>query len=118
MRLPNLDVERWFAGRKLPSEKVMRRVRDIILAADPRITDAVRNRTVQFQSGKTLAGFVELARPTVTLKFGAGISGRYPHLEGSGPGARFMRFADLKEVEARAPELRRIVAAWCKVQQR
>ncbi|MGH2594818.1 MAG: hypothetical protein ACRDH7_02510 [Actinomycetota bacterium] len=44
---------------------------------------------------------------------GARIPGRFPHLEGDGPNARFMRFADLAEVEARAAELRKIGAARC-----
>ncbi len=44
---------------------------------------------------------------------GARIPGRFPHLEGDGPNARFMRFVDLPEVEKRARELTRIVEAWC-----
>ena len=37
----------------------------------------------------------------------------FPHLEGTHPSARFMRFADIAEVEARATELSAIAAAWC-----
>jgi hypothetical protein len=44
---------------------------------------------------------------------GARIPGRFPHVEGTHPSARFIRFADLAEVEARGAELSRIVAAWC-----
>jgi hypothetical protein len=33
--------------------------------------------------------------------------------EGDGPSARFMRFADVTEVEARADELTTIVQTWC-----
>lgn len=44
---------------------------------------------------------------------GARIPGRFAHLEGTHPSARFMSFADIAEVEARAAELTRIVAAWC-----
>ncbi len=43
---------------------------------------------------------------------GARIPGKFPHLEGSHPSARFMRFADPAEAKARAAELRKIVAAW------
>jgi hypothetical protein len=118
VRKPNLDVERWFASRKLANEKLVRRVRDIVLAADPRMTDRVQHRTVQFVYKNTMAGFVQLAKPGVSLMFnvGASIPGRFPHLEGDGPNARFMRFADLKQIDQRAAELARIVAAWCQLQ--
>jgi hypothetical protein len=94
----------------------MRRVRDVTMAADPRITALVKYGTVTFACGQDLAGYVQVAdKKRVSLMFnnGAKIAGRYPHLEGSGPNARFMRFVDLAEVNARAPELRRIVKAWC-----
>lgn len=47
---------------------------------------------------------------------GASIPGRDPHLEDGGPNARFTRFADLKEVNARAAELRKMATAWCAMQ--
>ena len=37
------EVERWFASTKPPSEAALRRVRDIILAADP----SMRERPVR-----------------------------------------------------------------------
>jgi len=93
----------------------MRRVRDVIMAADPRVTAVVKYGTVTFVCGHDLAGYVQVAdKKRVSLMFnnGAKIPGRYPHLEGEGPNARFMRFVDLAEVNARASELRRIVKAW------
>jgi hypothetical protein len=61
------------------------------------------------------AVFVQRDRKHVRLMFhrGARIPGRFAHLEGTHPSARFMSFGDLAEVEARAAELTRIVAAWC-----
>jgi hypothetical protein len=49
----------------------------------------------------------------VMFNRGARIPGKFPHVEGTGPSARFMRFADLAEVEARAAELTRVARAWC-----
>jgi hypothetical protein len=51
----------------------------------------------------------------VSLLFhtGASIPGEHPRLEGGGDTARYMRLADLTEVEAAADDLRRVVAAWC-----
>ncbi|MGH2681198.1 MAG: hypothetical protein ACRDG8_12090 [Actinomycetota bacterium] len=47
---------------------------------------------------------------------GARIPGDFRHLEGDGPTARFMRFADQAEVETRARELEAVARAWCDLQ--
>ena len=62
-----------------------------------------------------LATFVQYNKPQVNIMFnrGARIPGKFPHLEGSGPTARFMRFKDAAEVDGRAKELAAVVAAWC-----
>ena len=111
----NPEVEAWFCERKPPAEAALRRVREIILAADPRMSEFVKYGTIQFASDATMAGFVQHGKSTVTLMFNRGqlLKGDFPHLEGDGPNARFMRFADLGEVQARADELRRAVIAWC-----
>jgi hypothetical protein len=111
----NPEVEAWFESTKRPAEAALRRVRDIILAADPRMTETVKYGTVQFASDAPMAGFVQHAKKSVTLMFNRGqlVKGDFPHLEGDGPNARFMRFADLAEVEERAGVLTRMVIAWC-----
>jgi hypothetical protein len=93
----------------------MRRVREIILCADPRMSEYVKYGSLNFGYEGDFAAFVQAKQKSVTLMFhrGARIPGRFPHVEGTHPSARFMRFADLAEVEARAAELSRIVAAWC-----
>jgi len=79
------------------------------------MSEQVQYRTLHFVYEGDLASFVQLAEKPIALMFnvGARIPGRFPHLEGDGPNARFMRFADLPEVEKRARELTRIVKAWC-----
>lgn len=111
----NREIEQWFAAKNHPQEEALRRVREIILEADPRMTEMVQYGTIQFVYQSGLANFVQVSNKPITLMFnvGARIPGRFPHLEGDGPNARFMRFADLAEVEARAAELRKIVKAWC-----
>jgi hypothetical protein len=93
----------------------MRQVRDVILAADRRITEYVKYGTVTFGYEGDMVTFVQANSRSVTLMFnrGARIQGTFPHLEGTGPSARFMRFKDLAEVDKRATELSKIVAAWC-----
>ena len=112
---PNPDVERWFKDVKPPAAKALRRVREIILGADPRMTEYVKHRTVQFAYEGDFANFVQYNKPTVNVMFnrGARIPGKFPHLEGSGPTARFMRFKDEAEVEKHADELAKLTRAWC-----
>jgi hypothetical protein len=107
------EVDQWFAGN--PAEPILQRVREVILKADPRMTEYLKYGTVQFAYDGDFANFVQHGKETVSVMFnrGARIPGTFPHLEGAGPSARFMRFADVKEVNQRAAELTKIVAAWC-----
>ena len=107
------EAERWFAGK--PAEPILRRVRDVVLGADPRMGEHVKYGTVGFHSGGDFASFVQHDRKTVSLMFNRGgiIPGKFAHMEGEGRAVRFMRFADVREVDARARELGRIVVAWC-----
>src|SRR5947208_13654763 len=105
------EVDRWFAETKPPAEKAMRHVREIILRADRRLTEYVKHRPVQFAHDGDFASFVQYTKPQVTLMLnrGAKIPGKYPHVDASGPTARFIRFRDLAQVAARADKLRLVV---------
>jgi len=110
------DVERWFAEKKPPTEPTIQRVREIILRADRRMTEFVKYGTLTFGFDGDFATFVQVSnKKQVSVMFnrGARIPGKFAHLNGPGPSARFMRFADPAEAQARAAELAKIVAAWC-----
>ena len=109
------EVDRWFKDKKLPAEAGLQRVREVILRADPRVSESVKYGTVMFAYKGDLATFVQYNKPQVSVMFnrGARIPGKFAHLEGSGPTARFMRFKNVSEVDARANELRKVVRAWC-----
>ena len=94
---------------------MLRSVRDVIMWADSRVGEYLKYGTVQFACGGDLASFVQHDKKTVTLMFnrGAKIQGKFPHLEGTGPSARFMRFAEISDVEAQTTELTNIVRTWC-----
>jgi hypothetical protein len=113
-------AEKWFEVRSAhPLAPAKRRVREIIMGADPRMTAIVQSGTVQLVYERGFANFVHVSdkkRLTLMFKVGASIPGRYRHLEGDGPNAQFMRFADLNEVNARAAELRKMATAWCAMQ--
>ncbi|HEY0493863.1 MAG TPA: DUF1801 domain-containing protein, partial [Candidatus Dormibacteraeota bacterium] len=109
------QVEGWLSEKNDPPQALMRRVRAVIVGADTRITEYIKYGTLTFGYEGDMVTFVQANAKTVTLMFnrGARIQGNFPHLEGSGPSARFMRFKDLAEVDKRATELSKIVEAWC-----
>ena len=106
-------AEKWFHDK--PAEAALRRVREVILSADKRMSEATKYGTVMFHCGGDFASFVQHNKPTVSLMFNRGgiIPGKYPHMEGEGRAVRFMRFADVGEANARKAELSKIVVAWC-----
>jgi hypothetical protein len=91
------EVDAWFAAKRPRAEVAMQRVREVILAADPRVEEFVQYGSVQFAFEGAIASFVQTSEARVNLMFhrGARIKGAFPHLEGDGPSARFMRFANL-----------------------
>jgi hypothetical protein len=107
-------VERWFASTKPPSEAVLRRVRDIILGADPSMRERIQYG-ITFSSTRSgdFAAFVRYSEPGVNLRLmrGGRLHGRYPHLEGAA--VKRLRIADVREAQARASELRSMVKEWC-----
>ena len=90
---------------------------ELILTSDPRLTAYLKNGTVQFAFEGDLAAFVQAKGKQVSLMFyrGAKIPGDFPHLEGDGPTARFLRFDDLADVRSKAKELRALAKAWCRL---
>ena len=108
------EVDAWFAGSEHPLREAMLRVREIILA-DERMTETIKWKSPTFMFEGNMASFNPRTKARVSLMFhtGASIPGDHPRLEGGGDTARYMRFADLADVEAAAAELRAIVSSWC-----
>src|SRR5207245_10702445 len=107
-------VEVCFSELRQPLEPALLCVRVIILVADLRMTELVQYGTVQFTYKSGLCSFVQVKdKKRVSLMFNAAgrIPGEYPHVEGKS--VKYMRFADLGQVEERADELRAITVAWC-----
>src|SRR6266513_2553634 len=79
------EVERWFAEKKPPTEATMRKVREIILGADRRMTEYVKYGTLTFgYDGGDFATMVQVSdkkQTSVMFNRGARIPGKFPHLE-------------------------------------
>jgi hypothetical protein len=110
----NADVDAWFAEFEHPLKDAMLRVREIILE-EPRIDESIKWKTPTFSYRGNLASFNPRSKAHVSVLFhtGASIPGVHQRLEGGGDVARYLRLADLAEVEAAADDLRSVVAAWC-----
>jgi hypothetical protein len=110
------EVDSWLREKKHPLEPAIQRIREVVLAADPRLTEYLKYGTLQFGYRGDLANFVQLSnkkRLRMMFNTGAQIPGSFPHMEGDGPTARFMHFASVDEVNGRAEELAAISRAWC-----
>lgn len=110
----SLKIERWFRTVKPPSEIALRRVREIVLGADPSMRERVQYG-ITFSSTKSgdFAAFVRYREPGVNLRLmrGGRLRGDYPHLEGAA--VKRVRIAGAGDVAAIAPELRAMVREWC-----
>jgi hypothetical protein len=111
----NPIVDAWFEAYDNPQKAVAVRVRQVILDADPRITESVKWSTPTFSYKGNLISIQPRATKFVSLLVheGASIPGDHPRLEGDGPHVRTIRFSDLADVEQGAAELQAIVRAWC-----
>jgi hypothetical protein len=107
------EVDTWFVTTKPVQEEAMQRVRQIILATDPRVEETIKWSTPTFMYNGNIASF-NPAKNFVSLLFhrGAEIPGDHPRLEGAGKLARTMRFADVDDVDAAAADLEAIIRAW------
>lgn len=109
------EVDAWFSKYDNPMKPLVERIRQIILSADSRIGETIKWQTPTFVYKGNLVSFQPRAKKFASLLFhtGASIKGDFPSLGGGEKVARYMRLADLAEVEERADELARIVVAWC-----
>lgn len=110
----NPEVDAWFAAYDNPQKAGVQRVREIILATDERITEAIKWKAPTFMYKGNIASFYPKAKKHVSLMFhkGAQIPGEHPLLEGDGDTSRVMKLADLDAIEAHADELQAVVRAW------
>ena len=108
------EVEAWFGALGAhPLEPVMRRVCEIILGADERMSAQIQYGTLQFVYKSGFCALVQVKdKKKVSLMFNAAgrLVGNFPHLEGRS--VKYMYFANLAEANERAEELTAIVAAW------
>lgn len=107
-------VDAWFESYDNPQKELVQAVRRVILDADPRITETIKWKAPTFMYKGNLASFYPRSTQHVSLMFhtGAVLPDPTGLLEGEGAVARVARFLDESDLEAKAPALRGLVAAW------
>lgn len=112
------EVEAWFRRYDNPMKDVVLRIREIILAADPRIEECIKWQAPTFTFQGNLASFFPKSKQHASLMFhlGARIPGKHPRLEGSGGTSRVMKLGSVAEANGAKPDLVRLVKAWCELQ--
>jgi hypothetical protein len=111
------EVEAWFRELAHPLKDAMLLVRKIVLGADSRVTETIKWKSPTFVFEGNLASIDPRTKKHVNLMFhqGAALPGKHPRLEGGGGTVRYMRFADVEEVEAQRLDLEAAVRAWCRL---
>jgi hypothetical protein len=113
--MPSAAVDAWFSTRAHPQLELMQAIREVILGADPRITESVKWQTPTFEYRRNMVSINPQARAYVSLLFhqGARISGIHRILEGGGDVARYVRIDSTAQLAARRQDLEVVVRAWC-----
>ena len=113
------DVDAWLASQNDVLREPLSLVREIILAADDRIEEAIKWQTPTFSYKGNILSFQGNAKKLVSLMFhrGAEIPGDHPILEGEGKLSRSIRMApSVDEVERNRAALTAVIQSWCKMQ--
>lgn len=111
------EVDAWFEALDHPLKEAMQRARRIILGADRRITETIKWKSPTFVFEGNIASIDPRTKKHVNVLFhrGASLSGKHPHLEGGGGTVRYMRFADLQDVQAKRRQLEGAIRAACEL---
>ena len=113
----NPKVDEWFRKSDNPLKTAMQRVRAIILAASPKMTEEIKWSAPTFMYKGNMASFNPRAKQHVHLMFHAGakIPDTTGLLEGDAAEVRVARFHDAADVEKKKAALSKVVRAWVKL---
>jgi len=107
-------VDAWFESYSNPQKPLVQAVRDLVLAADDRVTETIKWQAPTFVYAGNIASFYPKATKHVSLMFhqGAALPDPTGLLEGSGDTSRVAKFLDLDDLSAKTDALQDIVRAW------
>lgn len=114
----NPEVDNFLKGKNHPLTHEIKKVREIILATDNRVEEAIKWKSPTFMYKGNIASFFFNAKKFVSLMFhkGALLKDPYALLEGDGKEARVARFYDLEDIDKKKNALEAIIKEWIKLQ--
>ncbi|NAS10949.1 DUF1801 domain-containing protein [Poritiphilus flavus] len=110
----NPEVNKFLQERQHPLEKEIQKVREIILASDDRIEEAIKWKSPTFMYKGNIASFFMNAKKFVSLMFhkGALIKDPLKLLEGDGKEARVARFENMEDIKSKQKALEAVIKEW------
>ncbi len=114
-RMTKAEVDAWMARYDNPQQALVQAVREVMLAADPRVEECIKWQAPTFTCKGNIASFFPKAKAHVSLIFhkGGTIPGSFAGLEGEGAEARTFKIADAADLGRRKSDLQAVVRAWC-----
>lgn len=111
------EVDDWLANYGNPQKPNLMRVRELVLAADERVTETIKWQAPTFVYHGNIASFYPKAVKHVSLMFHTGAALPDPHglLEGGGDISRVAKFADADDIERKAEALQELIRAWVRM---
>jgi len=108
------DVDAWFERYDNPLADLVQAVREVILAADERVTEVIKWQAPTFVYKGNIASFFPKAKKHVTLMFHQGASLDDPSglLEGDGATSRSAKFTSAEDLAAKRAALEALIASW------
>jgi len=108
------EVDQWLADYRNPQKPLLEAVRDVMLAADPRVGETIKWQAPTFVYRGNIASFFPRSSKHVTLMFHTGASLPDPEgiLEGDGPTSRSVKIHDRDDLAAKSAPLQGLVREW------
>jgi hypothetical protein len=107
-------VDAWFDHYDNPQKPLVMAVRDVVLEADPRVTECIKWQAPTFTYRGNIASFFPKSKKHVSLMFhtGATLPDPIGILEGEGETSRSLKIADHEDLAAKTPALQSLVRSW------
>jgi hypothetical protein len=108
------DVDNWFDRYDNPLKDLVLAVREVVLQADHRVTEAIKWQAPTFVYRGNIASFFPKAKKHVTLMFhqGAALDDPAGILDGEGDTSRSLKVADADDLEAKKAAIAALVRSW------
>mgnify|MGYP001822721826 CR=1 FL=1 len=110
----NPEVDQLLEDKEHPLDAEIRHVREIILATDDRIEEAVKWKSPTFVYKGNIASYFMNTKKHVSLMFhkGAAIDDPNGLLEGEGKESRVAKFYSMEDIEEKKAALEAVIREW------